>query len=145
MTKSETDQLFELLRLYFPNNRKIDNKKIRNAWFLLLEPYSPEEVKAALVAYLRSNRNLPDPQDIASRCPSLGRKEVCQGPGLRGDDVVERLRGRWKTLLEARRAAALSATWSEAQAAGMPESEWIDALEAAGLDLYRLCEEVMPC
>lgn len=71
LTKEDVDNLFELLKLYFPNTQKVHSRVLKNAWHLLLEPYGPNDVKEALTAQLRENRNFPDAQAIAVKCSAF--------------------------------------------------------------------------
>ncbi len=68
MTKADIDNLFLLLEIYFPNSHKPKDKKLKNAWALVLEPYTPEDVRTALVEHLRTSTFFPDPQTIAVKC-----------------------------------------------------------------------------
>lgn len=68
MTKSDIDNLFALLEIYFPNSQKTRNRQIKSAWALVLEPYDPKSVKSALVEHLRESKFFPDPQAIAVKC-----------------------------------------------------------------------------
>ena len=68
MTREDTDRLFELLRLFRPGDPKVDNKRLRSAWALVLEPYEVDDVRSAVADYFRGNSFFPDVTDIATRC-----------------------------------------------------------------------------
>lgn len=70
MTAKDIDDLFDLLRLYFPNSPKTGSSTLKKAWLLILEPYSRGDVKQALLRLLRENEYFPDPQKIAVLCPA---------------------------------------------------------------------------
>lgn len=69
MTKKDVERLFELLAIYRPGDRHLEDKTLKAAWLLVLEPYAPADVKAAVGAYFRESKYWPDPSDIAMRCP----------------------------------------------------------------------------
>lgn len=69
MTREDVDRLFELLAIYRPGDRHLEEKRLRAAWLLVLEPYDPADVKLAVGAYFRASKYWPDPSDIAMRCP----------------------------------------------------------------------------
>ena len=69
MTREDTDRLFELLSIYRPNDPHAQDKTLRSAWALVLEPYAPEDVRVAVAEYFRESKYWPDVTDIASRCP----------------------------------------------------------------------------
>ena len=69
MTREDTDRLFELLAIYRPGDPRAEDKLLRSAWALVLEPYAPEDVRAAVAEYFRACKYWPDVTDIASRCP----------------------------------------------------------------------------
>lgn len=70
MTRNDIENLFALLQIYFPNSGKPKDKRLKSAWLLVLEPFSPEAVKTALAEHLRESTFFPDPQAIATRCPA---------------------------------------------------------------------------
>lgn len=69
MTREDTDRLFALLAIYRPNDPHAEDNTLRSAWALVLEPYAPDDVRAAVAAYFRESKYWPDVTDIASRCP----------------------------------------------------------------------------
>lgn len=147
MTRSDVDDLFELLEYYFSGHQKLKVKGLKAAWLAVLEPYSREDVKAALMSFLREKPGFPSPQEIAIRCPDLPtylpegatKPQPMGGMDLRAKEAQERLHDRWKKeqdrLIPLRHAAGLPGTAWEAEVAGMPFTEWQAALEAAGLNI----------
>ena len=69
MTREDTDRLFELLSIYRPNDPHAQDKTLRSAWALVLEPYFVEDVRVAVAEYFRESKFWPDVTDIAVRCP----------------------------------------------------------------------------
>ena len=146
MTRNDVDDLFELLEYYFSGHQKLKVKGLKAAWQAVLEPYSREDVKSALMSFLREKPGFPTPQEIAIRCPALPRyspegatkPQPMGGMDHRAKEAQDRLYARWKKeqdrLIPLRRAAGIPATWPEAQAAGMTSSGWWNALEAAGMN-----------
>ena len=65
MTSKDINDLFDLLGLYYSGHPGLSVKNIRAAWLSVLEPYSREDVKKAVLEYLRVNTNFPRPQEIA--------------------------------------------------------------------------------
>lgn len=131
MTKEEIGKLFELLKIYFPNARKLEDERLKSAWLFLLEPYRPETVRQAVAAALRESTYFPDPQKIAVRCQAL---EPVQTPAKeaepRGNGLdwmapyVRKLAARCSEREEEQLHAAGCLTWPEAEAAGMEFSAW---------------------
>ena len=69
MNKQEIEQLFQLLAIYRPGDKRLEDKTLKAAWLLVLEPFSPSEVKKAVGAYFRESGYFPDVSDIAVLCP----------------------------------------------------------------------------
>lgn len=73
VTKKDLESMFDLLALYFPKHERPTGKNV-SAWTLVLEPYTPEEVKRAVTEHLRTSKFYPAPQEIAMLC-NRGRPE----------------------------------------------------------------------
>lgn len=100
------------------------------------------------MSFLREKPGFPTPQEVAIRCPALPsyrtspegatKPQPSHGLDARAKEAQERLYSRWKAeqnrLIPLRHAAGLPGTAVEAEAAGMPYTEWQAALEAAGLN-----------
>ena len=69
MTKEDVKNLWELFRVFRPNDPHLKDGTLRKAWALVLEPYSVDDVRAAVAEYFREHKYWPDVTDIASRCP----------------------------------------------------------------------------
>lgn len=56
------------------------DKQLKSAWFLILEPWSPAEVKQAVAEQFREHKYWPDVTDISMRCPkrSSGSSDVAE-------------------------------------------------------------------
>lgn len=138
LTREDTDNLFRLLAIYRPNDPRAEDITLRSAWALVLEPYDPADVKAAVVAYFREKKFWPDVTDIATRCPPLPQTQHLTPPSPTGgyiDQKVEALRARWQELRIQRRSIGVPSTWEEAQKAGLTMTAWMDIFDGRGLAL----------
>ena len=131
MDKKDIGRLFNLMRKLYPNASRFSDNDTMLAWQLVLEPFGYEEIKAAAVAYARAYPHPPDPHELCGRYVVEERV-----PEVRSnDDAVELLRERWYERIEQRRAKGLPATITEAIKQGLSSSEWMEALEVAGVGL----------
>ena len=141
------DGLFSLLAIYFPNNPRLKDKFLKNAWHLVLEAYEPDDVKQALVSYLRENKNFPFVQEIAMRCRRKVPVPADLSEQSHKQDLSEARQLRWsvefhKMLTDAIRTNNLP-TSIEAGKKGITYSEWHRQVEAAGISFEVLLEESM--
>lgn len=149
MTLKDVYDLFDLLEIYFSGHPGLSVKNIRPAWLSVLEPYSREDVKKAVVEYLRTNTNFPRPQEIAVLCPpipmtNLAKAESHTAAKISGpmdarakkaqDALFARMKAERERLIPLRRAAGIPATPEEARASGMTAAEWWSRCERAGLN-----------
>lgn len=132
MTKQDMDGLWKLLGIYRPNDPRLDDKTLKAAWLLVLEPYNPADVKSAVAAYFRGSKYWPDPSDIATRCPPPPEEAVRQEQSAPTGRADPRVREWWEDFRAGLRAAGLP-TASEARAQGLSAAEWGKLLEEAGL------------
>lgn len=133
MTRTDVDNLFELLRIYFPHAKRVDDKKLRTAWLLLLSPYSPDTVREAVVDELRNSTNFPDAQKIAVRCQAA-EPTVKEKPDVHQSNPY--FDTAWAAPYIRKLAASVSEhdadklhaaglqTWTEAENAGMSFPDW---------------------
>ena len=133
MTRDDIEKLWALLALYRPNDRHLQDEKLKSLWLLTLEPYAPADVKAAVAGYFREKKFWPDVTDIAVGCPPPPEPPRTAVPKGKPDLIMEGLRGLWEKILPRRKAAGLPATWSEAQAEGLTYRRWWELLEAHGV------------
>lgn len=89
MTRADVDRLFQLLAIYRPGDARADNKQLRAAWALVLEPYPPEAVREAVAAWFRECSWWPDVSDIARRCP-VQPEAPRPSAAVRGDALRQR-------------------------------------------------------
>ena len=48
MTGQDIDRLFELLAIFRPGDKHLEDQNLKNAWLFVLKPYCPEDVRKAL-------------------------------------------------------------------------------------------------
>ena len=140
MTKEDIDNLFQLMAIYFPGDRRLCDKVLKNAWLLVLEPYEPSEVKAALASHLRESKYFPCVQDVAGKC----RKLPPPAPAVKERYVADRLDQ--KHIEHCRRYH--TAMDMELQARGLPQMrdfngsciEWDRMVTQAGIDVAGIIE-----
>lgn len=72
MNKSDMQKLFALIETLYPaSKRKPKTTVDEEAWFLVLKPWSYEEVKDAVIARTRKNRFAPDVSELVPYLPKL--------------------------------------------------------------------------
>lgn len=132
MTKQDMDGLWKLLGIYRPKDPRLEDKTLKAAWLLVLEPYSPDDVRQAVAAYFRGSGFWPDVSDIATRCPPPPEQDAVLERSASTGRADPRVREWWEEFRAGLRAAGLP-TASEAKAQGMTAAEWGKLLEEAGL------------
>lgn len=137
MTTEEMDGLWELIGIFRKNDPHLKDKKLKNAWLLVLEPYERDDVRNAVAAYFRECGYWPDVTDIARRCPPLpaltGQPDYHPAEGSKA--LNDLLTPAFREMLERRRAAGVPATYQKAEAAGMNFDLWDEQLREAGLQM----------
>ena len=71
MTGQDIDRLFELLAIFRPRDKHLEDQNLKNAWLFVLKPYKAEDVRNAVAEYFRKNKYWPDVTDIAKLCPPI--------------------------------------------------------------------------
>lgn len=66
MTKGDVDRLFSLLRELYPRQPQSETAERKLAWFLALEPYEYEAVRAAALAHARKSDYYPSVSEITA-------------------------------------------------------------------------------
>ena len=87
MTREEMDGLWELLKIFRPNDIRLQDKKLKSAWFLVLEPYQREDVRQAVAEWFRQSKFLPDVSEIAMLCRGQPGEEPA-GSGEKDDPLL---------------------------------------------------------
>lgn len=137
MTGQDVDKLFELLAIFRPKDKHLEDQALRNAWLFVLKPYAPEDVREAVAQYFRESSFWPDVTDIAKRCPKVipesTREEAPPDTGRHWKRQLE-LAEHYGNLRCKRREAGLPETWWAAkEAGGWTLEEYDKAVEDAGL------------
>lgn len=135
MTRDDVDRLWGLLAIFRGNDPHLGDKKLKAAWHLVLEPYDPADVKAAVAAYFREKRYWPDVTDIAALCQKpVKSQDAVKAPFDRAAWALYAPQIReWDNLVERRKRAGLPGTILEAARAGISREDWMDMLKEAGL------------
>lgn len=136
MTGQDVDRLFELLAIFRPKDKHLEDKQLRSAWLFVLKPYAPDDVREAVAEYFRESSYWPDVTDIAKRCPKITRNTRDDLPPA--DDKHWKKQQEWAKHYDdvrcRRREAGFPETWLEAkEAGGWTMKEYQDAMDEAGL------------
>lgn len=125
MNTKEMEDLVLLFKQYW-NCSATNNRGKMNAYYLALQPYEYKDVGRAVIEYARDNKFFPDIYDITSRLPRV--EEPPLVTALRNLNGVDFMVACHQLYRERMRAAKLP-TVAEAQAAGIPFSEWLKDVE----------------
>lgn len=137
LTREDIDNLFELLRVFRPNDQHLEQKYLRSAWLLALKPYNRDDVRDSIGAWFRQSKYWPEPSEIAALCPPLPiqerRKNAEKYALHRSKDPVWI---RYDALVEKRRQAGIHATYEEAEKDGLSFEEWCSILDNRRLGFF---------
>lgn len=149
LTTAEVNKLFDLLKELHGKDKPRDKRTIA-IWSTVLEPWTYQQVRMAVVERARENRYYPDPAEITAFLPqpempyksttAAGATvpQPCSGTDARAKEAQDSLFARMKKererLIPLRRAAGIPATFEEALAVGMTAGKWWSRCEAAGLN-----------
>lgn len=142
MTRQDVDRLFELLAIFRPGDKHLEDKRLRSAWLFVLQPYAPEDVRAAVAQYFREQSWWPDVTDIAKLCPKTEETPRADPPPTTGEHWQKQLAMQecYRDLKRRRREAGVPETWERAQEAGMTAEAFFRAEDEAGLGV-ETCRE----
>lgn len=135
MTGQDVDRLFELLAIFRPGDRHLEDRQLRSAWLFVLKPYEPEDVRSAVAEYFRERKYWPDVTDIANLCPKITKntRDWTTPDTDRHWKKHAELLERYMVLKRRRREAGLPETWREALEAGLTAHGYVKAACEAGL------------
>lgn len=133
MTGQDIDRLFELLAIFRPKDKHLENQALKNAWLFVLKPYSVDDVREAVAQYFRESSYWPDVTEIAKRCPpvSAAADNIPAVPD--GWEKQDETLKRFEELKKRRREAGIPADWEEAREAGLTVAEYEKITDEAGL------------
>lgn len=69
MTRADIDKVWALLAACRRGDPAIQDKNLKAAWFLVLEPYDYQDVRDAVIAHFRECKFFPDVGEITTRLP----------------------------------------------------------------------------
>lgn len=139
MTREDIENLWKLLEIFRPNDRRLKDKRLKSAWMAVLEPYKPEDVKTAVIEHFRTSSYWPDVSDISMRCPQPLKRTSEYTPSSterEAGNLLDRAARLWRS--------SLIALGLGRPADGQTYTEWAEAVELAGLrieDCLRAAKE----
>lgn len=136
MTGQDIDKLFELLAIFRPKDKHLEDQALRNAWLLVLKPYDPKDVREAVAQYFRESSYWPDVTDIAKRCPKIVINPRDNIPPATDQTLKKHLEWakHYDDVRRRRREAGFPETWWDAkEEGGWTMKEYQDAMDKAGL------------
>ena len=139
MTREDIENLWRLLEVFRPNDRRLKDKRLKSAWMAVLEPYKPEDVKTAVIEYFRMSGYWPDVSDISMRCPQPVSRSSEYKPSRAEQEAgsaIDKAAEIWR--------ASLEALGLRKPSDGQTYTEWAEAVEVAGLrieDCLRAAKE----
>ncbi|WP_394970211.1 hypothetical protein [Candidatus Allofournierella merdipullorum] len=139
MTREDIENLWKLLEVFRPNDRRLKDKRLKSAWLAVLEPYKPEDVKTAVIEYFRTSGYWPDVSDISMRCQQPASRSSEYKPS-RAEQAAGRAIDRAAEIWR----ASLEALGLRNPSDGQTYTEWAEAVEMAGLrieDCIRAAKE----
>lgn len=135
MTGQDIDRLFELLAIFRPGDKHLEDQNLKNAWLFVLKPYKAEDVRNAVAEYFRKNKYWPDVTDIANLCPPIEAENRNEFLGKTDHNWQKQLEmhRRYDALKCRRRKAGLPETLWKAKERGMSVEEYDQLVESVGL------------
>ena len=133
MSREEIQKLFNLIETLYPSAKKNPRTPaVIEAWALVLEPWSYEAAKQAVVVRARENRFPPDASELVPYLPKPETPKV-EAPMLEPSDIyLEKFYAKYEALHERWKAAGIP-TPSEAKKQGMTYADWEKMAKGAGM------------
>lgn len=139
MDKSERQKIYTLLSKFFPQAKQLKDRETLTAWGIVLEDYTYDDVKTAVLRYAAKNKFFPDLADITGTLTPIPTAEpepvydrcrpYVMGPGERRHlEEMKAWQAEWHASL---RAKGLP-TFREATQAGMTPGQWLRLLDSKG-------------
>lgn len=139
MTVDERQKIYRLLSKFYPNAKQLQDRETLTAWGIVLEDYTYDDVKTAVLRYAAKNKFFPDLADItgdltpvAAAAPVVNHDRFrphVMGPGERRHLAeMQQLMEEWHEVL---RSKGLP-TFREATQAGMTPGQWLRLLDSKG-------------
>lgn len=133
MSREEIQKLFNLIETLYPSAKKNPRTPaVIEAWALVLEPWSYEAAKQAVVVRARENRFPPDASELVPYLPKPETPKV-EAPMPEPSDIyLEKFYAKYEALHERWKAAGIP-TPSEAKKQGMTYADWEKMAKGAGM------------
>lgn len=125
MSREEIQKLFNLIETLYPSAKKNPRTPaVIEAWALVLEPWSYEAAKQAVIVRARENRFSPDASELIPYLPKPETPKAEEGPMPEPSDAyLEKFYAKSEALHERWKAAGIP-TPSEAKKQGMTYADW---------------------
>lgn len=133
MEKQDITKLLTLLGTIYPNVKKPKGEAVVEAWFLVLEPWSYEDAKRAVILRARDNIYFPNPSELIPYLPKPETPKAKEAPMPEPSDAyLEKFYAKCEALHERWKAAGIP-TPSEAKKQGMTYAGWESIAKGADM------------
>ena len=133
MEKQDITKLLALLGTIYPNVKKPKGEAMVEAWFLVLEPWSYEDAKKAVILRARDNIYFPNPSELIPYLPKPEPPKAEEAPMPEPSDAdLEKFYAKAGELRERWHEAGIP-TPSEAKKQGMTYAVWCALADMRGV------------
>lgn len=133
----DVHKLFDLLEKLYQGKKKPRDEATLAIWREVLRPWTYEQVRTAVIERSRVNRFSPDPSELAEFLPPPPKRAETVDR-YRIDPRDRRQMKRVDELMDQAAVEKGFPTAAEAKVNGMDYHDWLEALEAAGVDICYL-------
>lgn len=133
MEKQDIAKLLTLLGTIYPNVKKPKGEALVEAWFLVLEPWSYEDAKKAVILRARDNIYFPNPSELIPYLPKPETPKTKEAPMPEPSDAyLEKFYAKAGEQHERWHDAGIP-TPSEAKKQGMTYAAWCALADMRGV------------
>lgn len=133
MEKQDIAKLLTLLGTIYPNVKKPKGEAVVEAWFLVLEPWSYEDAKRAVILRARDNIYFPNPSELIPYLPKPETPKAKESPMPElSDAYLEKFYAKAGEQHERWHEAGIP-TPSEAKKQGMTYAAWCALADMRGV------------
>lgn len=133
MEKQDIAKLLTLLGTIYPNVKKPKGEAVVEAWFLVLEPWSYEDAKRAVILRARDNIYFPNPSELIPYLPKPETPKAEEAPMPEPSDAyLEKFYAKAGEQRERWHEAGIP-TPSEAKKQGMTYAAWCALADMRGV------------
>ncbi len=133
MEKQDIAKLLTLLGTIYPNVKKPKGEAVVEAWFLVLEPWSYEDAKRAVILRARDNIYFPNPSELIPYLPKPEPPKAKEAPMPEPSDAyLEKFYAKAGEQHEHWHEAGIP-TPSEAKKQGMTYAAWCALADMRGV------------